>query len=131
MSKIEKYLIICISVSFIACIFIAFSFFNVGYNTATKEAEQKISIVENEFDDKIAQLITNRSDYYYAEASIIKQVETAGGNWVVYWNIGNDVFVYESCEELSENYQYLLTMYTNYSSNINDDEIVVIWRTVW
>ena len=77
--------------------------------------------------------LASNPDYYYTEAYIIGQDEGPDGMIVVAWCVNYSeaqCFLTYEPDYLDEDYPYLLTMYSNGTEDILDDEIVVIWQAI-
>lgn len=111
--------------------------FNNGFDAAYDEAEnsyiEEIEKLTQQYEDLLTKNLTSNPEFYYAEAYIISQEDAEDETVCVTWEVGySEVQAFVTYENgyLEEDVPYLLTMYSNGTDDILDDEIVIIWGVI-
>ena len=107
--------------------------YNAGYFDAKEIYEPELEKLSKQYEELTLKNLTSNPDYYYAEAYIISQDEGPDDMIVVAWCVNYSeaqCFLTYEPDYLDEDYPYLLTMYSNGTEDILDDEIVVIWQAI-
>lgn len=104
--------------------------FSNGFNEAKLAYEAELDRITEQYEALLTKDAIS-SEFYYAEAYILKQTETTDNFIEVIWCIdegGSQCFITYESEPLDESTPFLLTMYTNGTEDILDDKVVVIWK---
>lgn len=107
--------------------------YSVGYFDAKEMYEHEFEELSKQYEELALKNLPSNPDYYYTEAYIIYQDESPDGMIVVAWCVnysGTQCFLTYEPDYLDEDYTYLLTMYSNGTEDILDDEVAVIWRSI-
>lgn len=107
--------------------------YNAGYFDAKEIYEAEIEKLSKQYEELALKNLTSNPDYYYAEAYIMSQDKGPDGMIIVAWCVNySEVQCFLTYEPnyLDEDYPYLLTMYSNGTEDILDDEVAVIWRSI-
>ena len=107
--------------------------YSVGYFDAKEMYEHEFENLSNQYEELALKNLSSNPDYYYIEAYIIGQDEGPDGMIVVAWCVNYSevqCFLTYEADYLDEDYPYLLTMYSNGTEDILDDEVAVIWRSI-
>ena len=107
--------------------------YNAGYFDAKEIYEPELEKLSKQYEELTLKNLASNPDYYYAEAYIISQDEGPDDMIVVAWCVNYSeaqCFLTYEPDYLDEDYPYLLTMYSNGTEDILDDEVAVIWRSI-
>ena len=104
-----------------------------GYLEAESYYKPELEKLSKQYEELALKDVTSNPEFYYAEAYILNQEEgpdeMISVSWCVNYSEVQCFITYEP-DYLDEEYPYLLTMYSNGTEDILDDEIAVIWQAI-
>lgn len=104
-----------------------------GYQEAKLIYEPELEKAVHQYEELNLKGTASNPDFYYGEAYIINQEKTVNDVVVVSWQVNySDTHCYLTylSDYLNEDYPYLLTIYSNKTEDVLDDEIAVIWQAI-
>lgn len=104
-----------------------------GYIEAKSIYEPELKKLTKQYEELALKDLTSNPEFYYAEAYIINQIKTPDNMIEVIWCVNyseSQCFLTYEPDYLSQEYPYLLTMYSNGTKDTLDDEVVVIWQAI-
>ena len=107
--------------------------YHEGYSEAQCVYEPELEKLTKQYEKLALKDSTSNPEFYYGEAYIISQDEMPDGMISVSWCVnysGVQCFITYEPDYLDEDYPYLLTMYSNGTKDMLDDEVAVIWQAI-
>lgn len=104
-----------------------------GYLEAQNTYEPELEKLTKQYEALATKDLTSNPEFYYAEAYILNQEEGSDDMISVSWCVnysGVQCFITYEPDYLDEDYPYLLTMYSNGTKDMLDDEVAVIWQAI-
>ena len=105
----------------------------VGYNKAENFYWVEFEKLTKQYEELALKDSTTNPEFYYGEAYIVSQDKMPDGMVSVSWCVNyseTQCFITYELDYLNEDYPYLLTMYSNGTKDVLDDEVVVIWQAI-
>jgi hypothetical protein len=104
-----------------------------GYQEAKLIYESELEKAVHQYEELNMKGTASNPDFYYGEAYILNQEKIINDVIVITWRVNyslNHCFLTYSSDYLDEDCPYLLTIDSNKTKDISDDEIAVIWQGI-
>lgn len=104
-----------------------------GYQEAKLIYESELEKAVHQYEELNMKGTASNPDFYYGEAYILNQEKIINDVIVITWRVNyslNQCFLTYSPNYLDEDCPYLLTIDSNKTKDVSDDEIAVIWQGI-
>lgn len=103
-----------------------------------RDSKEQVEALKTEYAAKIAAYESKLEDsstpeFYFQEAAIKNISEMTDGTYFVEWDTETDKVIFFTSEnnKLESNKAYILTIYSNNTSSIEDDVVFNIWQSIY
>jgi hypothetical protein len=103
-----------------------------------RDSKEQVEALKTEYAAKIAAYESKLEDsstpeFYFQEAAIKNISEMTDGTYFVEWDTETDKVIFFTSEnnKLESDKAYILTIYSNNTSSIEDDVVINIWKSIY